>query len=246
MTTPAGAAALVLSHLAAVPAAVFLVRRHAWTTLTVLSVAVIISTTYHMCQVGWMCFGSTPAAFQISDHFTVYFSITWFLLWGSGAPERVVMSATIAITGLALPLIVSDPDNWLSGIIVISAAAFGFLICYSIYTRIRGESTVNWLPLVAALIMIGAGSVFHVMAGDFGEGNTLYPIAHTIWHVFALIALYFAAMVRYWGPSVVHAALPVRKAAVSLARRASKPPREQQLNLSDIRLEAGWRTRLHR
>ncbi len=246
MATPAGAAALVFTHLAAVPAAVFLLKRHAWTTLTVLSVAVIISTAYHVCQVGWFCFGSDVRAFQISDHFTVYFAVTWFLLWGSGAPERVVTSATFGIVGLVLPLIIGKPDSWVSGILIISAGVVAFLACYTIYTRIRGKSTVNWLPLLAAGILIASGVVFHVMAGDFSEDNTLYPIAHSIWHVFALLALYFAAMVRYWAPSAARATKPARRAVADAVTRVSGRRNGGTTNLADIKIGDNWSRQLLR
>lgn len=200
MTTPIGAVALVFSHLAAIPAFVFLLQRRAWTTLTVLCVSVAMSTAYHVCQVGWACFGTDVGSLQRADHFMVYFAITWFLMWGVGASEELVASATIVIMGVALPYIIAN-SGWMASIAPIVAAVIGF-VSYAIYACIKGTSKVNWLPLVAALILVAAGSVFYLLSGNFNNADSFYAVAHPVWHLYAMFSLYFAAMVRYWQPHV--------------------------------------------
>ena len=197
--------ALVLSHFAALPALVYLGWMGLVSELAVLSTCVAVSTAYHMCQVGWFCFGVDLIALQISDHFLVFFAFVWMLMYSSGAPERIRATVTIVIMGPTLPVIISHLDSWVAGAMAVGLGIAAFFIAFIAYAWIRGGVTVKWRAFGVALALILIGIRLHINSGDFSSSNVIYPMAHTVWHVLAFGALYFASKIQ---PAYV---LPSRK-----------------------------------
>jgi hypothetical protein len=165
------------------------------TETVLLATTVLISTLYHICQVEWACFGMDLRALQISDHVMVFFALIWFLLYAAGSTERVRTAVSIALIGVLLPVIISHLDTWIAGIVVTSIAVVAFVCTFVWYASVRKAVYVEWRAFAVAIVLIMAGVSIHVFAGDFGPDNTLYPIAHTVWHVLAFVSLYYIAAI---------------------------------------------------
>lgn len=191
------AAALVLSHLAALPALIFLGVKDQFVDAVVLGTAVAISTLYHLCQVGWVCFGLDVHSLQIADHFMVFFALVWFLLYAAGATERIRTAVTVAVMGVSLPIIISKLDTWIASGVVVGLGVLAFVITFFAYAFKRGYYRVEWTMFVLALALIGSGVVLHIYAGDFGPDNNTYPVAHTVWHVLAFVSLYYIVWIPH-------------------------------------------------
>jgi hypothetical protein len=220
-------AALVLSHLAALPALIYLGVRQRLNETVILSITVLTSVLYHMCQVEWACFGLDLHALQISDHFMVFFSLIWFLLYAAGSSERVRTAVSIAVMGVSLPVIISHIDTWFAGIAVTSLAVLAFVVTFAAYARVRKGVRVEWRAFTLSIVLISVGVSIHVFAGDFGPDNTVYPIAHTVWHVLAFLSLYYIAMIPFVHTSVLFgdgfARLNAYRAAFKQALHSAAP-----------------------
>lgn len=228
-------AALVLSHLAAIPALVYLGARKCVIETVILAITVLISTLYHFCQVGWACFAVDLHAWQIGDHFMVFFALIWFLLYAAGSSERVRTAVSIAVMGVSLPVIISHIDTWFAGIAVTSLAVLAFAITFVVYARLRKKVRVEWRAFAVALALIVAGVSVHVFAGDFGPDNTVYPVAHTVWHVLAFVSLYYIAMIPFVRTSVLVGDGFARLNAYNAALRQALRPSDKGQNCDSSR-----------
>ena len=197
MVTVGLAIALVLSNLAIVPAIWLAYRKMLYVETTILLVVMAASTVFHVCQVGWFCFGVEPHALQITDHFAVYTALIWFSLYWVGAAERTRTALTIATMILALPVIITFIGTLVSGAFVIALAIVITLSALACIVSANGGLVINCGAFAATVILLGLGVVLHVVGGDFGGDNWKYPIAHTLWHVFAMVALFFVVAIPY-------------------------------------------------
>jgi len=218
------AAALVFSHLAAIPALIYLVWRGLIVETTVLATAVVVSTLYHLCQVGWVCFGLDLHALQVSDHFMVFFALVWFLLYAAGSTERIRAAVTIAVMGISLPFIISNLDSWVGGAVVTGVAIVAFIATFIAYASVRKAIQVEWRAFAVSLFLILAGVVLHVYGGDYGPLNTIYPVAHSVWHVLAFLSLYYIVMIPFTSTSILTENAWQKKH--QLKRRVRQLPRE--------------------
>jgi len=236
------AAALVLSHIAAVPALIFLVYKQLIAETAVLATAVWASTAFHMCQVEWFCFGMTVESLQIGDHFMVFFALIWFLLYASGTTERVRVALSVAIMGVSLPIIISNMETYVAGVIVVGIAVAAFLVTLVIYSCIRGTIRIEWRSFAVALVLIGLGTALHVFGGDFGDAAGYYPTAHTVWHVLAFFAIYYTAMVPFVQTSTLRGDGWVRVGEHATAPRAWRAPSAKESDNEDNSAARAWTT----
>lgn len=226
------AVALVLSNLAVVPAGVLAYWRGYVVELTILVLSFTISTAFHMCQVGWFCFGLELHGLQLGDHFMVYWALVWFSLYWVGAAERLRMALTIAAMGVSLPVIATFIGTWIPGAFVVGVTIVLALIVLAIALKLYGGPPVNWKAFAAALVLLGVGVFLHVMGGDFGSENWKYPIAHSLWHMFAYFALYFILAIPFkdlskghaWYSVSDHARLAPTMGLRRFSSRKSPPP----------------------
>ena len=234
--------ALVLSNLAIVPAIWLTYRKMLYVETTILLVVLAASTAFHVCQVGWFCFGVEPHALQITDHFSVYTALIWFSLYWVEAPERTRTALTVATMIVSLPVIITFIGTLASGAFVIALAIVITLSALACVVSANGGLFINCGAFAAAVILLGVGVVLHVVGGDFGDENWKYPVAHSLWHVFAMLALFFVVAIPYPDGAAVHAwRSPGDHSRVKGARRtrASPPPPHSLLPSSSTVVSIG-------
>lgn len=190
--SPALAAFLVLSNVAIVPAIAYAYWRRLFPETAVLCAVLAASTAFHVCQVGWFCFGVGVDALQVTDHFMVYSALVWFSLYFAGASERARTSITIAAMAVILPVIVAFIGSWMSGAVIVAIVLVLTVATLMYVFSVHGDGpAVAWGAFIVALGLLGLGVLLHVFGGDFGDENWKYPVAHSVWHVLSMLSLYY-------------------------------------------------------
>lgn len=199
MAIPVGLAAfLVLSNVAIFPAIFYAYYVRQLVAETALLLAVMaVSTAFHLCQVEWFCFGVDLHALQVTDHFMVYTALVWFSLYFAGAAERARTAITIATMAIMLPVILTFIGSWLSGGIIIAITLVLSVVVLTYAIHVNGGPPVAWGAFVVAMGLMAAGVFLHVFGGDFGPDNWKYPVAHSVWHVLSMLALYYVLGIPY-------------------------------------------------
>lgn len=192
------AVALVFSNVAILPAIFYAYWKQLYPETAVLTAVLAASTAFHVCQVGWFCFGVGVEALQVTDHFMVYTALVWFSLYFAGAAERARTSITIGTMAVMLPVIVAFIGSWVSGAIII-AIVIVLTVATLVYVfSVHGAGPpVAWGAFVVALFLLGLGVVLHVFGGDYGDENWKYPLAHSIWHILSMLSLYYVVGIPY-------------------------------------------------
>jgi hypothetical protein len=198
MAIPVGLAAfLVLSNVAIFPAIFYAYVRQLFAETALLLAVLAASTAFHLCQVEWFCFGVALHALQVTDHFMVYTALVWFSLYFAGAAERTRTAITIATMAIMLPVILTFIGSWLSGGIIVAITLVLSVVVLTYAIHVYGGPPVAWGAFVVAMGLLAAGVFLHVFGGDFGPDNWKYPVAHSVWHVLSMLALYYVLGVPY-------------------------------------------------
>ena len=185
---------LVLSNLALIPAVIYCLAKKKWVLCIIFSRLLLVSTFYHICQAGYYCFSVTLEALRTSDHFFVYMSLTWLVLYLLGLPIVLKLIVSIVVEMIALPALVAYIDSWwVLGTILIMLAAV-ILITMAIRfakspARLKKLMRIDILDTIMAVTLISLGFVFHILAGE--PGSYRYGWAHALWHVFAMLGMFF-------------------------------------------------------
>lgn len=224
------ALALVLSHVALFPAILYAYWRRLFVETSLLIAVLVASVAFHVCQVGWFCFGLDLHALQLTDHFMVYTALLWFSLYFVGAAERVRTAVTIAAMAIVLPVIATFIGSWMSGAIIVALVlVIATLVLLGVYFA-HGGPPIAWASLLVAMVLLGAGVVLHVIGGDFGPDNWKYPVAHSLWHVLAMLALFYILDVPYKGESMAHT-------WITVGDRTKVPPFSKRKRRTNNRLQ---------
>ncbi len=190
---------LVLTNLALVPALAYCARRWLFPELAILSVVFLASSTYHMCQAGFVCLLDVGfSAFQLSDHFWVFSALLWVVLFfvGLGLEYRFVI---LVLSQLLLLLLILEfgHDKFFSAVVIGGIVLIAFLLLAFIGRAVPDISVAN---LVVALLLIGGGFVLFLLAGDPAHegnpGDPNYGPFHSAWHVLIMLAVYPALDLR--------------------------------------------------
>lgn len=180
-----GNEALVISHYAIVPSIAVAVAKGFVAEAGMLLAMTLVSTVYHLCQAGYAC-ALEFSVLQISDHFFVYSTLSWLILFFTDSRLMWRFVAFILIQGVLLPMIISFVhEMWMIGVAIGLPAIAG--IFYLII--MRRTPMLDLLDLSFAVVLLGIGIFFHLYAGDPGTVN--YAWAHSLWHVFCMLSIYF-------------------------------------------------------
>jgi hypothetical protein len=198
---------------------------------------------FHICQVGWFCFGLQLHALQLTDHFMVYTALLWFSLYFAsegtfateGTAERLRMSITLSTMAVTLPVIASFIGTWMSGAIVVAITIVLTALMFSFVFILRGAPRFAWPSLFVALLLLAAGVVLHVFGGDYGPDNWVYPAAHSVWHIMAMLSLFWIIDIPYKD-----------KAKLRAQRKIEEQSRVQQRWLDSRNPKPAQSTREHR
>ena len=188
---------LVLSNVAIVPAILYAHIRHLIPEMALLTAVLAASTAFHMCQVEWFCFGVELRELQIVDHFMVYTALVWFSLYFAGVAERPRTGITIGVAPVMLVAIVHFIGTLMDGAIIVALVLVLTVLALTYAFYARGGPPVAWGALVVSMGLLAAGVFLHVFGGDFGPSNVKYPVAHSIWHILSMLALYYVIGIPY-------------------------------------------------
>ncbi len=217
--------ALVASNLALVPAVYYAVRWHLIPEVAVLAVVLAVSTFYHLCQAGFVCaLGIGFRTFQLADHFFVYGGLLWVVLFFLGLRLRFRFSILIVAQAFAFPLLVEFSHRWWFSLLVIAVVTVVALLLIAFSAAdVRDFSAANF---VAAAVLVLAGFALHLLAGDPPEPDgdrsnaARYAWLHSLWHVLAMLAVYYALDLRRkvgWLARAVEGARRAKRAPPKLA-----------------------------
>lgn len=183
---------LLLSHLALIPSIYYTILLRALPEFTILIVLFFESTFYHLCQGGWFCVIEFDVH-QRADHFFVYTTLIWILLFFLGLKLQIRISITFVIQGLIFPfLLFYIHSTWL-GIALFVMFFVLFLFVAGVW--IKTFPRMYWINLIILVVLLGGGFSFFVIAGEPGEEN--YAWTHTIWHICILLSIYFILDLKF-------------------------------------------------
>ena len=180
-----GNEALILSHYAIVPGlAISIAKGYIPEAGSILAMT-LVSTLYHLCQAGNVC--ALPfTVLQTSDHFFVYSTLVWLVLFFSDATVNWRYVAFILIQAVLLPMILYFMNAvWLSGVAIGLPVIVGFVFI----ALMRKWPKYDLRDLIPGILLLGIGIFFHIYGGD--PGTTNYAWAHSIWHVTSMLSIYF-------------------------------------------------------
>ena len=177
---------LILSNIALLPAIFSAVRRGLLPEATILSILLAVSMAYHFCLAGVSCLFPL-ATLREMDHFFVYSTLIWIVLYFIEPPWPIRVSAffigEVFIIGFLLTYV---SKTWVYGVLI-GAIFLGALVL--LFLVVRKIPSIDWLDLVILVVLIGVGFSLHIVAGDPGDKD--YPTLHSVWHILAMLAIYF-------------------------------------------------------
>lgn len=204
MTSALEGVGLVLSNVAIFPAIYYAYYRGLFVEMAISISVFIASTSFHICQVDWFCWGVSLHALQITDHFVVYTAVFWFSLYWAGAAERTRAALTLGLMAVLLPVIITHLGSWIPLAAVAALTITMTLGIVVLVVYIKGRLLIAWKPMAIASVLLVAGVVLHVFGGDFENGNQKYPVAHSVWHALSMLSLLFVLKVPFKDVSITH------------------------------------------
>lgn len=194
---------MVSSNAALIPAIAYATRWGLLPEAAILSVVLVVSSLYHMCQAEFVCvLGISLFTFQLQDHFWVYSSIIWIALYFVGLDVRVRFAVFVWVQTLIFPLVLEFIKMWWFGGLVIGIVIVIVVILLTLV--VRGIPRFNVVDMIAAVVLVAVGFALHLLGGDpievvvdgvTGErtvtGDDDYPVYHTLWHVFVMVSIYY-------------------------------------------------------
>jgi hypothetical protein len=182
----AGNVLLVLSHFAIAPALALSAARRLWPEFFVLSAMTVVSTLYHLCQTGAGCV-MPFSVMQTSDHFFVYSALAWLTFYFTDAKLIHRFKAFVVYQAFLVPFTLNYMHSW--WIIMAAVGLSSILALALILLYVKRLPACDWKDLVIAVALIGSGATLHVYGGD--PGTKKYTWSHTVWHVAAMLAIYW-------------------------------------------------------
>ncbi|KKM01734.1 hypothetical protein LCGC14_1791470 [marine sediment metagenome] len=198
--------ALVLSNLAIVPAIVKALWLQQIPEAAVLSVVLVVSSVYHVCQAGFACVLDIEfETLQLADHFFVFSALMWIVLLFVGIELEFRVALFVWLQLLLLPLLLEFMRNEWFGPVAIGVVVV--LVVLLLALVVRGVPHFNRTNMLIAAVLLAVGFALHLLAGDplpptraadGGDGEPelvsqpRYSWFHVPWHVFAMAAVYFA------------------------------------------------------
>jgi hypothetical protein len=187
---------LVISNFSISMAVAKAVRSRYYMEACILAILFFASTAYHMCQAQFFCIVDVENH-QIMDHFFVYSTLVWMALFLIDTQIIPKVCVFVIAQSILLPTVIKWVHSWaVPGTLIVI-----MLLIMIIIVSYKKSVKFDTLDLVAALVLVLAGSFFFVWAGEPGEPR--YPYAHSLWHDFSMTSLYFVIEIRD-GQSVIY------------------------------------------
>ncbi len=181
---------LLVSHLAIVPALVYAMRLGAYAEAAILLRMALVSVVYHTCQVGAVCV--LPAglpALRMLDHFVVYDTLVWFVLYFLGLPLLWRVVVTLLLQAIVLPTLLLWMDRW--WYVGIPLAAIAVVVLAWLAMRWRALPHRRLSDVLAALALFAVGAALFAIGGEPDPDDPLYGWTHAAWHALVLSVPYF-------------------------------------------------------
>lgn len=182
---------LVCSNLALVPAIVVAFNRQLIPETTILICMILVSSIYHFCQAGFVCIWNFQTL-QIWDHFTVYTTLMWMVLYFLGITTKQKVTFFMTYITLLIPLVLIYMHSWYLSIALLCGIGFISLVVMIFY--LKGFPKCDWFDLFTAAVLIIGGFFFFIYSGDPGSRN--YWWGHSLWHICAMFAIFFVIEIR--------------------------------------------------
>jgi hypothetical protein len=151
----------------------------------------LTSTLFHLCQVGAFCLDLQANDWQRADHFVVYLALIWFAMYFVGIAEKTRVAVVFFLLPVLLLLVSKHLNEMLVTIIVVAVVAALVILGIEFALFRNGVWDVQWGALFTTGIYLTAGVVLHLVGGDYVDGKGIYPLYHSLWHVLAMVALFF-------------------------------------------------------
>lgn len=189
---PIGGVLLVVTHIFLLPAIVYALIRRMPVDATVLSMLLLASSLYHSCLAGWFCEISL-SDHRVADHTFVYVTITWlFLTMAAGMRMDVRYSILL---GIVFILVFFNEHLFESfafaAILFATFLLYGLVGLFWIGLPLRRFDVIFGFVI---LVLVGAGFAMHLVGAKPSSPN--YWWAHSLWHVFAMIAIVLFLIMR--------------------------------------------------
>lgn len=203
MTTTAAAVFLVITNLALFPALYYSAVAGLFVELGLLLGVFVASTAFHICQVQWFCFGVSLFSLQVTDHTLVYVTVIYLSLYFVNTPLVSRVGVTLFTLPIIQPVIITFLHEFVSGALAVAIAAVAAMVALIVILSVYGHVYFDWRSVLVAAILVAGGIVLHVVGGDFSPNNNAYGAAHSVWHVLAMVAIYFILDIPYSQTSVL-------------------------------------------
>ncbi len=182
------------TNIAIVPAIIHAIQEKEYASAALWFVIGSISTFYHICQAEFYCLTSFDIH-QISDHFFVWSGGFWALLRFIGFPLPLRLAIFFVVQALLLPALMSWKENWWFGVIIVVAMLWTLGLFFERFLHYHRNKVVYYSNLIVAITLLLVSFAFHLSASDVS--THFYAWTHSIWHVYAMLAIYFLNDVRY-------------------------------------------------
>lgn len=179
----------------------------------VLLVLMFVSSVYHICQSGFMCFYSF-FALQVADHFYVYSTLIWITLYFIGVNLQIRFIFFFVIQAALLPAVMIYMHSWiLTGVLVASLVVLALVV---LGFFVKNFPVVDWFDIMVVFLLLGGGFGLHVYAGD--PGTSKYATSHSMWHVLSMLSIFFVIEAKAGNSMVTRAVDGLRRYIRSLTR----------------------------
>lgn len=184
---------LVISNIAILLPIYSTIKRNLLPEFIILSIMAIMSAIYHFCQVEFYCFFDFNIL-QSLDHTFVFNVIIWFIFWFIDINLNWLIIIFFIFQPITLLIFLNHlNERWSTLYIIII-----ILYLVSIFLFIlKNKIILKNIPyLFISVIFFIIGLVLHLIAGD-PSLYTNYAWLHFIWHIFAMISIYFLIESKY-------------------------------------------------
>lgn len=121
----------------------------------------------------------------------VYVALIWFAMYFADIPERTRAAVTFFLLPVLLLLVSKHLNEMIVTIVVVSIVVLMIILGVEYAWFSRGIFEVQWSALLVSVLFLAAGVVLHLVGGDYKNGEGIYPLYHSFWHVLAMISLFF-------------------------------------------------------
>ncbi len=179
-----GGVLLVLSNLVLVPAIILALYFRDLVTATILFLMFIVSTLYHICEANWYCMVSF-FGHQTADHVMVYTLLFWVFIVGTTRYRNVQFSMLLINIASLVVFAVVTTQTFYFGILYVAFFIAWVIVSWAGFGMPPKPYDIGLI--VIAVVLASSGFGLHLAGDDPGDSN--YWWAHTLWHLFAMVAV---------------------------------------------------------